>query len=181
MTGPTKSGKERRIPLTIELEAALKRTRHLRGVLVFSRPDGAHLEIWDLHSVLARALRRAGIRHVRWHDLRHSFASRLVMAGADLTTVKELMGHKTLAMTSRYAHLSTAHRVAAVRMLDAPAPSPEAGQTGTKPAPEATNGAGRAPWPRVQLTGVTRDSGMGRAGLEPATRCLKGSCSNHLS
>ncbi len=42
------------------------------------------------------------------------------MAGADLTTVKELMGHKTLAMTMRYAHLSTAHRVAAVRLLDAP-------------------------------------------------------------
>ncbi|MBP1689815.1 MAG: site specific recombinase [Deltaproteobacteria bacterium] len=59
------------------------------------------------------------------------FASRLVMAGADLPTVKELMGHKTLAMTLRYSHLSTAHRVAAVRMLDGPAPGAEAGQTGT--------------------------------------------------
>ena len=63
------------------------------------------------------------------------------MAGADLTTVKELMGHKTLAMTMRYAHLSTAHRVAAVRLLDAPAASADDGQTGTKPAPAATDGA----------------------------------------
>jgi site-specific recombinase XerD len=94
-----------------------------------------------LHRVFMPALGRAAITGFRWHDLRHTFASRLVMAGADLPTVKELMGHKTLAMTLRYSHLSTAHRVAAVRMLDAPAPSPEAGQTGTKPAPAATDGA----------------------------------------
>ena len=102
-----------------------------------------------LHRVFVPALGRAAITGFRWHDLRHTFASRLVMAGADLPTVKDLMGHKTLAMTLRYSHLSTAHRVAAVRMLDAPVPSAEAGQTGTKPAPAATNGAGEAPWPRV--------------------------------
>jgi integrase len=94
-----------------------------------------------LHRVFVPALERARIDDFRWHDLRHTFASRLVMAGADLTTVKELMGHKTLAMTMRYAHLSTAHRVAAVRMLDAPAASPDDCQTGTKPAPTGRDGA----------------------------------------
>lgn len=92
-----------------------------------------------LNRVFAPALKEAGIRDFRWHDLRHTFASRLVMNGVDLATVKELMGHKTLAMTLRYAHLSTAHRVAAVRMLDAR--TIDDGQTGTKPAPEATEGA----------------------------------------
>ena len=53
----------------------------------------------------------------RWHDLRHTFGSRLAMAGVDILTIKELMGHKTLAMTLRYAHLSPSHVGRAVDVL----------------------------------------------------------------
>ena len=53
-----------------------------------------------------------------FHDLRHTFASRLVMAGVDLPTVKELMGHKSIAMTLRYMHLSIDHKQRAVRALE---------------------------------------------------------------
>ena len=55
------------------------------------------------------ALAQAGIKDIVWHTLRHTTASRLVMAGVDIRTVQEIMGHKTLAMTMRYSHLSGEH------------------------------------------------------------------------
>ena len=72
----------------------------------------------DVKRSFNTALRRAGIKDFRFHDLRHTFASHLVMAGVDITTVKELLGHKTLTMTLRYSHLSPSHKVKAVEILD---------------------------------------------------------------
>jgi len=63
------------------------------------------------------ATRRGGLDSIRWHDLRHTFASRLVMKGNDLVTVKELMGHKDVKHTIRYSHLSPGHRRGAVQSL----------------------------------------------------------------
>jgi len=63
------------------------------------------------------AVEDAKLADFTWHCLRHTFASRLVMAGVDLRTVQELMGHKTIQMTVRYSHLAPQHRLAAVQRL----------------------------------------------------------------
>lgn len=79
----------------------------------------------SFRSAFEHAVQKAGIDDFTFHDLRHTFASRLVMAGVDLPTVKELMGHKTIAMTLKYTHLQTDHKENAVRLLETCAvPSP---------------------------------------------------------
>ncbi|GAG80440.1 unnamed protein product, partial [marine sediment metagenome] len=72
----------------------------------------------DIKRSFNTAVRRAKIHDFKFHDLRHTFASHLVMAGADLTMVKELLGHKDIKMTLRYAHLAPAHKAKAVDLLD---------------------------------------------------------------
>jgi len=64
------------------------------------------------------ALKKSGIEDFRFHDLRHTFASNLVMEGVDLVTVEQLMGHKTLEMTLRYSHLAPNHKMRAVNIPD---------------------------------------------------------------
>jgi integrase len=69
-------------------------------------------------TTFSRIVRTAGIEDFTFHDLRHCFASRLVMAGVDLPTVQALMGHKNVTMTMRYTHLSANHKQQAVAMLE---------------------------------------------------------------
>ena len=64
-----------------------------------------------------QALVEAKISNFRWHDLRHTFASRLVMKGVGIHTVQQLLGHKTIQVTLRYAHLAPEHQLEAVQRL----------------------------------------------------------------
>src|SRR5262249_45500417 len=62
--------------------------------------------IRDIKNGWKTAVKRAGITNFRWHDLRHCFASWLVMKGVDLEVVQKLLGHRNIRITQRYAHLS---------------------------------------------------------------------------
>jgi site-specific recombinase XerD len=118
LTGPrSKNGETRHVPLNSTALAALAELRK-RGDgtgRVIRNPQGEPLagpRYW-----FEPALSIARIRAFSWHCLRHTFASRLVMAGIDLRTVQELLGHKTIGMTVRYSHLAPTHTLAAVERL----------------------------------------------------------------
>jgi integrase len=117
-----KSGKPREMPLSDAAVRALKAHRHLRGPLVFCDVEGQMLTKGACKWPLKRAYKRAGLREVGWHMLRHTFASHLVMRNVPLKAVQELLGHATIEMTMRYAHLSPDARRDAVGVLDLPAP-----------------------------------------------------------
>ncbi len=112
-----KSGKTRYVPLNDEALSTLQRWQPSAEAMdwVFPAHDGGRM--MSIKTSWKRVLKRAAIRDFRWHDLRHHFASRLVMKGVDLNTVRELLGHSDLSMTLRYAHLSPEHKADAVAKL----------------------------------------------------------------
>jgi integrase len=84
---------------------------------VFLGRDGRPVK--DCRSAFNNACKRSGISDFRFHDLRHTLDSQLVMGGTDIMTVKELLGHNTLQMTLRYSHLSQGHKKKAVESVSA--------------------------------------------------------------
>ena len=110
-----KNGSMRHVPLNHAATKALEtlRNQHPSSELVCGG-------VREPRRWFEPALKDAKVANFSWHCLRHTFASRLVMAGVDLRTVQELLGHKCIAMTVRYAHLAPKHTLAAVECLDAP-------------------------------------------------------------
>lgn len=127
-----KSGKSRIIPMNRTLKETLERIpkginriRDKKGNLI-SRPNPyvfasgrkPELPLNDLPREWEEHLKEAKIENFHWHDLRHTFASRLVMKGVNLYTVSKLLGHQSLAMTHRYAHLAPDYLKSAVFALE---------------------------------------------------------------
>lgn len=118
----TKSGKRRSIPINMEARAALLDLARYRAEhcpdspWVFVHPNGERLQ--SIRTGFRRLLKRVGIEDFRIHDLRHTCASWLVSAGQQLTAVRDLLGHSTIKMTERYAHLSPENVRVAVSALD---------------------------------------------------------------
>lgn len=125
-----KSQKTRHIPLNSAAASMLRNWFAQRvgdSPLVFPSRDGGPFD--NVRSSWREVLKKAKITKFRWHDMRHTFASQLVMKGVDLNTVRELLGHSDYQMTLRYAHLAPEHKAAAVSKLVAepeasPSPSP---------------------------------------------------------
>ena len=107
------------MPLSDVALATLKAYRHLKGAYVFCDASGARLTHSMVKDVVPDACRRAGLgKRLTTHGLRHTFASHLVMRGASLKAVQELLGHESIEMTLRYAHLTPDVKREAVRLLD---------------------------------------------------------------
>lgn len=109
----SKHGERRHIPMNSILQETLARLKKT-STSQYVFPNGP-ADKW-----FPEACRAAKIEDFRWHDLRHTFASRLVMAGVDLRTVQELLGHKSIITTIRYAHLAPGHLAEAVERLVGP-------------------------------------------------------------
>jgi len=88
----------------------------------------------DIKTAFTKALAKAGITDFRWHDLRHTAASHLVMNGAGIKDVQEILGHKSMSMTMRYSHLSQEHKKKAVNLLNGLTAVGTLSQIVTKPA-----------------------------------------------
>jgi integrase len=114
-----KSGQTRHVPLNSEAVAVLTawRASATPGYVFPGRADGENGRLDNITKAWLHAVKAAKLETFRFHDLRHTFASKLVMAGVDLNTVRELLGHATLKMTLRYAHLAPEHKAAAVQKL----------------------------------------------------------------
>ena len=137
---PTKSYRGRVLDLAQRAVAILREHRHLRGPFVFCLEDGSMLHNHHCESKsrrerddspLMKVCREAGLRRMGWHGLRHTYASHLIMLGASLNEVKELLGHSSIQMTMRYAHLSPRARQSAVALLDGPRPTKDGYDLGT--------------------------------------------------
>jgi integrase len=115
----TKNRQRRTIPLTGIALAEMKRlvpVRRLGTPFVFGSKDGTGPP--DIWRPWKRALQEVEIEDFRFHDLRHSAASYLAMNGASLQEIGVLLGHKTLSMVQRYAHLSESHVASVVERMN---------------------------------------------------------------
>jgi len=104
-----KTGRSKTIPLTstgLEVLRARAKVRHLHTNLVFPSQSGTRISNRNLERAFTGALKKAKVDGLRFHDLRHTFASRLAMAGKDLYLIQRLLGHREPRMVQRYAHHS---------------------------------------------------------------------------
>jgi integrase len=117
----TKPGKLLVLPMNSVVLSVLSAWRNsfpdtVNNDLVFPSPKSGKM-FDNVKKAWEALLKDAAIENFHWHDMRHDFASQLVMAGVDLNTVRELMGHASMTMTLRYAHLAPQSKLRASEVL----------------------------------------------------------------
>lgn len=115
----TKTDESRQIPINDDLAELFKHIRkrnQLKFEYVFCSKKGKPFT--QINQSFHASLKRAGIEDFRFHDLRHTFASHFIMRGGSIKDLQEVLGHKSLTMTMRYAHLSQEHKKKAVNLLN---------------------------------------------------------------
>jgi len=113
----TKNGEIRKIPMNAPLTTALKNVKSSIPSSEYVFSSGGN-PFGDVKTAWWKALKETGIERFRFHDMRHTFGSRLGMAGVDIKTIQELMGHKDIKMTMRYSHPTPEHKKQAVKVLE---------------------------------------------------------------
>jgi integrase len=115
--GSPKSNRERHIPLDIDVYEMLHKRKKSTGY-VFIDTDKEPFDDKRLNRRLTTICKKAGLRKITWHILRHTFASQLAMRGVPMTTVQQLMGHSNITTTMRYAHVAPSTLRIAIEMLN---------------------------------------------------------------
>ncbi len=112
-----KSNRERHIPLSNELHGMFAQKKQRTGFVFTTKKSQGFTKHW-LNQKIADACKRAGMREITCHTLRHTFASHLAIAGVPLRAIQELLGHRDIQTTMRYAHLAPHSLRDAVSLLD---------------------------------------------------------------
>jgi integrase len=113
----SKNGEPRHVPMDRTVASLLTGyPRHPSSELIFANKAGGRF--LEIRGGFKNACQRARISDLHFHDLRHTFASHWMMTGGELYALKEILGHKSILMTQRYAHLSPAFKRAAINRMD---------------------------------------------------------------
>ncbi|WP_319526163.1 tyrosine-type recombinase/integrase [uncultured Desulfosarcina sp.] len=113
----TKSNKIRHIYMTNDVYNCLYKKRRESG-FIFTDENGKHFSRWRINDTLAQVCKKAGLRRITCHVLRHTFASHLAMAGATVQSIQQLLGHSDIKTTMRYAHLNQSSLQKTIKLLD---------------------------------------------------------------
>lgn len=119
LSDTTKTGRKRYVPINLVVRELLERLfNEQRGEFVFCEMDGSPLDAHHLYRDFQNSQKRAGFKRlIRFHDLRHTFASHFMMNGGNIYDLQKILGHTSLEMTQRYAHMSPEHLVKAIQVV----------------------------------------------------------------